>query len=144
RWPCRRASRGSRAARQPRPTAGSFLSSSCFDTPCWDPVRIPARVRTQQEREAVLQGFYVTTHELERLFAGRDRPRGALLGDEVEEAADLRAGRHAQLVAAEERLPRLGRPRPLEGRRELERVQEREGVGGPRLGHPAEAVERAR
>ena len=86
----------------------------------------------------------MTTHELERLFAGRDRPRGALLGDEVEEAADLRAWRNAQLVAADERLRRIGRARPLEGGRELERVQEGQRVDGPRLGDPAEAVERAR
>ena len=39
--------------------------------------------------------------ELERLFAGPDRPRGAFLRDEVEQPADLGPGRHSELVAAD-------------------------------------------
>src|SRR2546423_7861754 len=94
------------------------------------PVRIrcgiPGKRRPEPARAAVLQGFYVPAHELERLVAGRDRPRCALLGDQLEQPRDLRPGRDAQLVAAEKRLSRIGRARSFERGRELEGVHERE------------------
>src|SRR5262245_55772346 len=45
--------------------------------------------------------------ELERLLARRDRSGGALLGDHLEQAADLGARREAELVASEQGLARL-------------------------------------
>ncbi len=82
--------------------------------------------------------------ELERFLARRDRPRGALLGDELEQPADLRPRRDAELVATEQRLRRLVLARRPHGVLELGRPDEHERVVGPRLRRPAEPVDRAR
>ena len=52
--------------------------------------------------------------ERERVLARRDRARGPLLRHPFEQAADLRAGRHAELVAAEQRLGRVAAARLLD------------------------------
>ena len=75
----------------------------------------------------------------------RDRPCCALLGDQLEQLADLGARRQAQLVAAERAArPALRRaPRATASARSA-RAVERERVERPRLGRAAEAVDRAR
>ena len=81
---------------------------------------------------------------VERLLLRGDRTRRPLLLDLGEQAADLRARRQAELLAADERLGRLGAARLLDGVRELVGAEEGKRVERPRLGRAAEAVDRAR
>ena len=84
-------------------------------------------------------------HELKRFFAGRDRAGGALLGDEIEQAPDLRPRRDAELerrpraeaarfgsatLAAERR--RRGRSRRGRRARSAPTARSRAGNGGSR------------
>src|SRR5205085_2481692 len=66
-----------------------------------------------------------------------------LLLDGDEQPTDLRAGRQAELVAPEQRLVRVVLARRLYLGREFGRADERERLERPRLGDPAEAVDRA-
>src|SRR5205814_573221 len=79
----------------------------------------------------------------ERLLSGRNRACSALLGELVEQAADLGAGRQSELVTPKKRLGGL----PLPGRDDLSgecvRVEERERLERPGLSRTAEAVELA-
>jgi hypothetical protein len=82
--------------------------------------------------------------KLQRLLSRRDRARSALLGDELEQPADLRPRRHAQLVAAQERLGRLRLARRANGIGVLLGAEERERLERPWLSRPAETMDLAR
>jgi hypothetical protein len=78
------------------------------------------------------------------LLARRDRARRAFLLDQLEEPAHLGAGRHAELVPADERLDGIARARAPDCVLELVRVEKRQRFERPRLRCAAETVNRAR
>ncbi len=86
----------------------------------------------------------LTLDELKRLFARRDGPCRALLGDEFEQTADLRSRLDAELVATEERLRRLGDAGGADGFVEIVGPEVGERGQRPRLGGAPETVYRAR
>src|SRR2546421_215612 len=62
--------------------------------------------RRASSRAAIFSAVSVqrSADKLERLLSRRDRPRRPFLGDEVEQATDLRAGVDPELVASQQRL----------------------------------------
>src|SRR5581483_8246036 len=79
--------------------------------------------------------------KLQRLLSGRDRSRGSLLGDQLEEPADLGPRRDPELVAAEQRLRRLSRAGLANRAGELVCAEEGERLERPRLRRAAEPVD---
>lgn len=81
--------------------------------------------------------------ESERLVAGRNRTRRALLFDQREQPPDLRPGRDAQLVAAQKRSGRVALARRAYRRNALDVAEKAKGIDGPGLRRTSEAVDRA-
>src|SRR6476619_2968954 len=82
--------------------------------------------------------------KLQRLLSRRDRARCALLRDELEQSPDFRALGNAHLVAAQERPGRLVLAGDPDRIGVLTGAQVGQRLERPRLGRPAEAVDRAR
>src|SRR5512132_542850 len=81
---------------------------------------------------------------VKRLLLRRDRTRRPLLVDLREQAADLRPGRQAELVAPQQRLRGVVPPRLLDGLAHVGRAHERERLERPGLRRAAKAMDRAR
>src|SRR6266852_5435099 len=85
----------------------------------------------------------MSSDKLERLLSGRDRAGRPLLGDQLQQLADLRPRREPELVAVDERLCRIARLRFAQRVGQVEAIVEGERLERPRLRLAAEAVERA-
>src|SRR5437764_688701 len=79
--------------------------------------------------------------KLERLLPRRDRAGRPLLGDELEQAADLRARIDPELVAPQQRLGGVVSASLADGVRAVAGAEVCERLERPGLGRPAEAVE---
>ena len=93
---------------------------------------------------AARSGSLLASDELERFLARRDLARRAFLFDELEQPADLRARRQAQLVASEQRLGRVVLASLPHRLGVLRAPDEDQRIERPRLGRPPKAVDRAR
>ena len=87
-----------RRARARRPTAGRSAGRALSG-------RRGGAPRARRSAPAVLSPA-ISSDKLQRLLSRRDRACCALLGDQLEQPPDLRAGREAELVAAQQRLAR--------------------------------------
>src|SRR5919106_1468064 len=132
---------------RPTPTTGTRTRPSRTSARRSTP-RSPERARTSPRRlrsaapsSGPARGAApLSLHERKGLVAGGDRSRRPLLGHELQQPADLGAGRHAQLVPSQQGLRGVARPGCAHGPVEIGRAQEGESRERPRFRAAAEAM----